>query len=89
MKLLFDGNGEFICKMGMLVEKFNFGFGMCFWCYFMFVNDGKIEKMFIEFEFGDNCFVDFFECFDVDIMLVYFKGVEVFGVFEFVKVFVG
>ncbi|QUS59287.1 peroxiredoxin [Synechocystis sp. PCC 7339] len=89
VKLLPDGNGEFTRKMGMLVEKSNLGFGMRSWRYSMFVNDGKIEKMFIEPEFGDNCPVDPFECSDADTMLAYLKGSEAPGVSEPVKAFVG
>jgi len=43
-----DGNGEFSEKMGMLVDKENLGFGKRSWRYSMLVNDGVIEKMFIE-----------------------------------------
>ncbi len=48
VKLLADGNGEFSEKMGLLVDKSNIGFGKRSWRYSMLVNDGKIEKMFIE-----------------------------------------
>jgi len=71
--LLPDGNGEFTRKMGMLVEKSNLGFGMRSWRYSMVVNDGKIEKMFIEPDFGDNCPTDPFEVSDADTMLAYLK----------------
>jgi len=74
--LLPDGNGEFSRKMGMLVEKSNLGFGMRSWRYAMVVNDGQIEQMFIEPEFGDNCPVDPFETSDADTVLAYLKGVE-------------
>ena len=43
-----DGNGEFTRGMGMLVGKEGLGFGDRSWRYSMLVNDGKIEKMFIE-----------------------------------------
>ena len=72
--LLPDGNGEFTRKMGMLVEKSNLGFGMRSWRYSMVVNDGTIEKMFIEPDFGDNCPTDPFEVSDADTMLAYLKG---------------
>jgi peroxiredoxin len=72
--LLPDGNGEFTRKMGMLVEKENLGFGMRSWRYAMVVNDGKIEKMFIEPDFGDNCPTDPFEVSDADTVLTYLKG---------------
>jgi len=72
--LLPDGNGEFSRKMGMLVEKDNLGFGMRSWRYSMFVNDGNIEKVFAEPEFGDNCPVDPFEVSDAATMLNYLKS---------------
>lgn len=74
--LLPDGNGEFTRKMGMLVEKGNLGFGMRSWRYSMVVDDGKIEKMFVEPEFGDNCPTDPFEVSDADTMLNYLKSVK-------------
>ena len=72
--LLPDGNGEFSRKMGMLVEKNNLGFGDRSWRYSMYVVDGKIEKAFIEPEFGDNCPVDPFEVSDAATMLNYLKS---------------
>ena len=71
--LLPDGNGEFTRKIGMLVEKSNLGFGMRSWRYSMLVNDGEIEKMFIEPGFEDNCQTDPFEVSDADTMLAYIK----------------
>ncbi len=72
--LLPDGSGEFSRKMGMLVDKDNLGFGYRSWRYSMLVNDGKIEKMFIEPNFGDNCPTDPFEVSDADTMLGYIRG---------------
>lgn len=72
--LLPDGSGEFTRKMGMLVDKDNLGFGYRSWRYSMVVNDGEIEKMFVEPEFGDNCPTDPFEVSDADTMLAYLKG---------------
>ena len=72
--LLPDGNGEFTRKMGMLVNKDNLGFGMRSWRYSMVVDDKKIEKMFIEPDFGDNCPTDPFEVSDADTMLAYLYG---------------
>ena len=46
--MLPDGNGEFSKAMGMLVDKENLGFGDRSWRYAMIVNNGVIEKMFIE-----------------------------------------
>ncbi len=72
--LLPDGNGDFTRKMGMLVEKDNLGFGMRSWRYSMVVDDGKIAKVFVEPDFGDNCPTDPFEVSDADTMLAYLKG---------------
>ncbi len=87
--LLPDGAGEFTRKMGMLVDKSNIGFGMRSWRYSMLVNDGKIEKMFVEPGFSDNCETDPFEVSDADTMLAYLKGEEPAGVSEPRKAFVG
>lgn len=43
-----DAEGEFTRQMGMLVDKREAGLGMRSWRYSMLVNDGRIEKMFIE-----------------------------------------
>ena len=62
-----DGNGEFTRGMGMLVSKKGLGFGDRSWRYSMLVNDGKIEKMFIEpVKEGDP-----FEVSDADTMIKY------------------
>jgi thioredoxin-dependent peroxiredoxin len=74
VKLLPDGNGEFSKAMGMLVDKSNLGFGMRSWRYSMLVNDYKIEKVFSEEGFIDNCPTDPFEVSDADTMLAYIKG---------------
>ncbi|WP_200817715.1 peroxiredoxin [Calothrix rhizosoleniae] len=74
--LLPDGSGEFTRKMGMLVNKENLGFGMRSWRYSMVVNDGKIEKMFVEPGFSDNCPEDPFEVSDAETMLAYLKSVK-------------
>lgn len=65
--LIPDGNGEFAEGMGMLVDKSDLGFGKRSWRYSMVVDDGKVEKMFIEPEKpGDP-----FEVSDADTMLHY------------------
>jgi peroxiredoxin len=71
--LLPDGNGEFTRKMGMLVDKSNLGFGYRSWRYSMVVDDGTIEKAFIEEDFSDNCPIDPFETSGADTMLEYLK----------------
>lgn len=78
--LLPDGAGEFTRKMGMLVDKSNIGFGLRSWRYSMFVNDLKIEKIFVEPGFSDNCQTDPFEVSDADTMLAYLKGSAPAGV---------
>ena len=74
VKVIPDGSGEFTRKMGMLVEKNNLGFGMRSWRYSMVVNDGVIEKMFVEPNYSDNCPDDPFEVSDANTMLGYLKG---------------
>ena len=65
-----DGNGDFSRGMGMLVDKDDLGFGARSWRYSMLVNDGVIEKMFIEEERpGDP-----FDVSDADTMLRYLGG---------------
>jgi peroxiredoxin/glutaredoxin len=48
IRFLPDGNGEFSKAMGMLVDKASLGFGHRSWRYSMLVDDGVIQKMFIE-----------------------------------------
>ncbi len=65
--LLPDGNGDFTRGMGMLVNKRDLGFGERSWRYSMLVDDGIVEKMFIEPDVpGDP-----FEVSDADTMLNY------------------
>lgn len=72
--LLPDGNGDFTRQMGMLVKKDNLGFGMRSWRYSMFVEDGKITKMFSEAGYQDDAPSDPFEVSDADTMLDYLKS---------------
>ena len=63
--LIPDGNGEFTQGMGLLVDKSDIGFGKRSWRYSMLVNNGVVEKMFIEPDKpGDP-----FEVSDADTML--------------------
>jgi|TARA_Y100000034_G_scaffold134972_1_gene205090 peroxiredoxin len=73
VKLLPDGNGEFTRKMGMLVKKEDLGFGDRSWRYSMVVNNGVVEKIFIEPGFQDNCPTDPFEVSDAETMLRYLR----------------
>ena len=43
-----DGDGKFTDKMKMLIDKPKVGFGLRSWRYSALVNNGVIEKMFIE-----------------------------------------
>lgn len=67
IQLIPDGNGDFSEGMGMLVDKSAIGFGKRSWRYSMLVNDGVIEKQFIEPDKpGDP-----FEVSDADTMLAH------------------
>jgi peroxiredoxin/glutaredoxin len=67
IRFLPDGNGEFTQGMGLLVDKRALGFGPRSWRYSMLVNDGVIEKMFVEPDApGDPFLVS-----DADTMLKY------------------
>jgi peroxiredoxin len=48
VKMIPDGSAKFTGKMKMLVEKDNLGFGHRSWRYACVVNNGQIEKWFIE-----------------------------------------
>lgn len=48
VKVIPDGSGNFTRAMDMLVTKDNLGFGLRSWRYAMIVNNGVIEKMFVE-----------------------------------------
>lgn len=62
-----DCDGSFTQAMGMLVDKDDVGLGKRSWRYSMLVNDGQIEKMFVEPEKpGDP-----FEVSDADTMLAH------------------
>ena len=76
VKLLPDGACQFTRGMGMsCVWSTERGFGERSWRYSMVVNDGVIEKMFVE---GDsivqNSDPDPFECTDADTMAAYLKS---------------
>ena len=64
-----DPEGEFTREMGMLVDHGDAGLGMRSWRYSMLVNDGRIEKMFVEPQVpGDP-----FEVSDAETMLKYVR----------------
>ena len=58
VKVIPDGSGKFTRKMRMSVLKDNLGFGERSWRYACVVNNGKIEKWFIEPEPRDNADTD-------------------------------
>ena len=76
VKLLPDGSADFTKGMGMLVKKNNLGFGERSWRYSMFVDDGKVEKIFVEPGFSDDCPDDPLDISDVDTMLKYLKSAK-------------
>ena len=53
-----DGNAIFTASMGMLVSKVNLGFGKRSWRYAAVIDDGVIEKLFVEDGFRDNADTD-------------------------------
>ena len=73
VKPLADGSAEFTVAVGMKVQKDNVGFGARSWRYSCVIDDGVIEKVFIEDGFGNNAGTDPFEVSDADTMLDYVK----------------
>ena len=59
--------------MGLLVNKSNLGFGKRSWRYSMVINDGVIEKIFVEKGLMNNCTTDPFEVSDAKTMIQYLK----------------
>jgi len=58
VKLIPDGSGKFTEKMKMDVHKDNLRFGVRSWRYACVVNNGQIEKWFVEPGMEDNCETD-------------------------------
>ena len=54
VKMIPDGSAKFTRKMKMNVQKDNLGFGERSWRYACVVNNGKIEKWFIEPDIEDD-----------------------------------
>jgi peroxiredoxin/glutaredoxin len=65
-----DGNGVFTEQMGFLVDKSDLGFGRRSWRYAMIVNDGVIERLFVEEERAG----DPFDVSDADTVLAALGG---------------
>lgn len=82
VKVIPDGSGHFTRKMGMLVDKDNLGFGFRSWRYAVVVNDGVIEKSFIEPGFCDNAGDDPYGETSPENVLDYLKDVESYVAFE-------
>ena len=59
--LIPDGNAYFTRSMGMLVNKSNLGFGDRSWRYAAVVDNGIIEKLFVEAGQRDNADTDPYE----------------------------
>lgn len=74
VKVIPDGSGFFTEEMGMLVEKDNLGFGARSWRYAAVIDNGRIEKMFVEPGQEDNCPVDPYGETSPETILAYLKG---------------
>ena len=58
VKFIPDGSCEFTAGMNMLVRKDNLGFGARSWRYAMVVDNGIVERMFVEDGKEDDCSTD-------------------------------
>ena len=74
VKLIPDGNAYFTRSMGMLVTKSNLGFGDRSWRYAMVVDNGVIEKLFVEEGQRDNADTDPYEATTPEVVLDYVKS---------------
>jgi peroxiredoxin len=81
VKLIPDGNAYFTRSMGMLVNKSNLGFGDRSWRYAMIVNNGIIEKLWVEEGKRDNADTDPYDMTTPETVMLYLtfheKPVEV------------
>ena len=73
VKLIPDGNAYFTRSMGMLVTKSNLGFGDRSWRYTAVVDNGIIEKLFVEVGQRDNADTDPYEATTPENVLEYVK----------------
>ena len=69
-----DGNAYFTRSMGYLVNKSNLGFGQRSWRYAAVVNDGVIEKIFVEEGLRDNADTDPYEASTPENVLNYIRS---------------
>ena len=74
VKLIPDGNAYFTRSMGMLVSKSNLGFGDRSWRYAMVVDNGIIQKLFVEAEQRDNADTDPYEAMTPENVLDYIRS---------------
>jgi peroxiredoxin len=68
-----DGNAYFTRSMGYLVNKSNLGFGERSWRYAAVVENGVIEKIFVEEGLRDNADTDPYEASTPEAVLEYVK----------------
>ena len=74
VKLIPDGNAYFTRSMGFLVSKSNLGFGDRSWRYAAVVDNGVIEKIFVEDGLRDNADTDPYEVSTPENVLEYVKA---------------
>ena len=74
VKLIPDGNAYFTRSMGMLVNKSNLGFGSRSWRYAAVVDNGIIEKLFLEEGMRDNADTDPYEVSTPENVLSYIRS---------------
>jgi peroxiredoxin len=75
VKFIPDGNAYFTRSMGMLVNKSNLGFGDRSWRYAAVVDNGIIEKLFVEAGQRDNADTDPYEQTTPEKVLDYVKSI--------------
>lgn len=74
VQLIPDGNAYFTRSMGFLVSKSNLGFGERSWRYAAVVDQGIIEKLFVEDGQRDNADTDPYEATTPEVVLEYVKS---------------
>lgn len=79
VKLIPDGNAYFTRSMGMLVTKSNLGFGDRSWRYAAVVDNGIIEKLFVEDGQRDNADTDPYETTTPEVVFDYVKSTAKVG----------
>jgi len=75
VKLIPDGNAYFTRSMGYLVRKSNLGFSDRSWRYAAVVDNGVIEKIFVEEGLRDNADTDPYEVSTPENVLEYVKSI--------------